>query len=139
MSQILNFALRAARKYNEQEAVMQVKKVLDFAQFIDVSDSPVDADGNMFSEDDKDRLIAFHEGSKRTVGGVVASAGGNEGLAETDSGTSTKEDAEMLRALINLTEDYKPAEGGIDGLLGLIKDFKGVGEEGGGKFANTGW
>ena len=139
VSQILNFALRAARKYNEQEAVLQVKKVLDFAQFIDVSDSPVDADGNMFSEDDKDRLIAFHEGSKRQMGGVVASAGGNEGLAETGSGTSTKEDAEMLRALINLTEDYKPAEGGIDGLLGLIKDFKGVGEEGGGKFANTGW
>ena len=50
-----------------------------------------------------------------------------------------KEDAELLRALINLTEDYKPAEGGIDGLLGILKDFKGVGEEGGGKFANTGW
>lgn len=139
VSQILNFALRAARKYNEQEAVMQVKKVLDFAQFIDLSETPVDADGNMFSEDDKERLIEFHEGSRRSLAGIAASAEDTEGLAEVDTGRSTKEDAATLRVLINLTEDYKPAEGGIDGLLGLIKDFKGVGEEGSDKFANSGW
>ena len=128
-----------ARKYNEQEAVMQVKKVLDFAQFIDLSETPVDADGNMFSEDDKERLIEFHEGSRRSLAGIAASAEDTEGLAKVDTGRSTKEDAATLRALINLTEDYKPAEGGIDGLLGLIKDFKGVGEEGSDKFANSGW
>lgn len=139
VSQILNFALRAARKYNEQEAVLQVKKVLDFAQFIDVSETAVDADGNMFSEEDKERLIEFHEGSRRSIAGVAASAGNAEGLAEVDSGRSAKEDAEMLRALIHLTEDYKPAEGGIDGLLGIMKDFRGVGEEGNDKFANSGW
>jgi hypothetical protein len=139
VSQILNFALRAARKYNEQECVMQTQRVLDFAQFIDIAEGgAVDADGNMFSEDDKERLIAFHEGGRRSNAAAAASEEAGGGLAEATA-SSGKEDAELLRALINLTEEYKPAEGGIDGLLGVIKDFKGVGEEGGGKFANTGW
>lgn len=138
IGQILNFALRAARKYNEQECVLQTQKVLDYAQFIDLGEGAVDADGNMFSEDDKERLITFYEGSKRSLAGVAAAAAGQEGLAEV-VGDSDKEVAQTLRSLINLTEDYKPAEGGIDGLLGLIQDFQGVGEEGTSKFANTGW
>ena len=138
ISQILNFALRAARKYNEQECVLQTQKVLEYAQFIDLEEGGVDADGNMFSEDDKERLITFYEGSKRSLAGVAAAADAQEGLAER-SNDDSKEVAQTLRSLIHLTEDYKPAEGGIDGLLGLIKDFQGVGEEGSSKFANTGW
>jgi hypothetical protein len=42
-----------------------------------------------------------------------------------------------MRDMIVLTESYKPAEGGIDGLMGVERVV--AGEEGAAKFKNTGW
>ena len=64
----------------------------------------------MFSEEDKERLIEFHEGSRRDIAGVAASAGNAEGLAEVDAAI-TKEDAEVLRALIHPRRTTNPPRG----------------------------
>jgi hypothetical protein len=100
VSQILNFALRAAKKYDELSAVRVGKQVLKYAGFIS---GRVDADGNMFTEADKDRLLSF--------------------LRDAQRDTATEEDRSAvmrLKELIHLTEDYVPPLKGIDGLEGLL-------------------
>lgn len=108
ISQLLNLALRAAKKYDERDAVRWLKHILKYAPFVS---SAVDADGNLFSAADKARLGAFLQ-------------------AELDSG----EDAELralservgdvrekLREMIRLTEDFVAPLQGIEGLLGNVK------------------
>lgn len=95
ISQLLNLALRAAKKYDEKDCVSWIKEILKYSLF--VSDS-VDADGNMFTDKDKDRMIEFY-------------------LSSEDSNSDS---AEKLKNLVNLTENYVPPIEGIDGLLGLV-------------------
>ena len=102
MSQILNFALRAAKKYDETEAVKWGQAVLKYAPFIS---NTVDADGNMFSESDKDRLISFLHDELR--------GSGNE--SEDDRAAISR-----LKDLIKLTKDYVAPLKGIEGLEGKI-------------------
>ena len=103
MSQLLNLSLRASKKFNEQETVEWTKKIAKYAVFVD---GTVDADGNLFREEDKERLVSFYEGAC-------------ESEAE-------KEMAVRLKAMINLTEDFVPPIEGIDGLLGKVKGMQSV-------------
>ena len=102
MSQILNFALRAAKKYDETEAVKWGQAVLKYTPFVSRT---VDADGNMFSEPDKDRLISFLHDELR--------GSGNE--SEEDKAAISR-----LKDMINLTRDYVAPLKGIEGLEGKI-------------------
>jgi hypothetical protein len=101
VSQMLNFALRGAKRYNEKETILWVKKIMKYAVFIS---SPVDADGDMFKEEDKKRMIQLYQ-------------------TEVETG----EDAELLelvemygdmtdkfRELIHLTTDYVSPTNGIE-------------------------
>jgi hypothetical protein len=64
-----------------------------------ISDS-VNADGNIYSEKDKERMISFYE---------------------NDIKEGEKRDVSRLRELVCLSEDYIPPLEGIDGLLGKVK------------------
>jgi len=108
VSQLLNLALRGAKRYDERDAMRWLKEILKYAVFIS---SPVDADGNLFSEEDKKRLIAFYQ-------------------AEVDSGEDAvllamiEENGDMtdkLREIINISEDFVAPIQGIEGLLGNVR------------------
>lgn len=116
LSQILNLALRAAKKYDEKESARWMREVVKYSTFI--SDS-VDADGNIFSEADRARLISFYEAEL-----------GSEVSNEDKSSISDR-----LKHLINLSPDYVPPESGIDGLVGGVT--QGATENS--KWGGTGW
>jgi hypothetical protein len=105
LSQILNFALRAAKKYNEVEAVKWGQQILKYAAYVS---GKVDADGNMFTDSDKDRLVSFMSDELRTSG-------------------SEEEKMAVLRLkeLINITDAFVPPLKGIDGLEGKIGESVG--------------
>ena len=105
ISQQLTLALRAAKRFDEQEAM---KLLVQIIKFVPLVSGEVDADGNLFTEEDKKRLIGFYQ-------------------AELDA----REDAELLslteqygdltgrlRELVNLTEAFVPPQQGIEGLMG---------------------
>jgi len=117
VSQLLNLALRAAKKYDERECVKWTNKVSTYASFIT---GTVLADGNLFSEDDKARLLSFFEGSLK----LSASEGG-AGQGGVSSAEQATEATERLRHLIVLSEDFVPPIEGIDGLLGSVKGVAG--------------
>lgn len=108
ISQLLNLALRAARKYDERESVSWARQIAKFAFF--VSDK-VDADGNLFVEEDKNRLISFYEAS----------------LREETGAQQAGEVCDKLRTMINLTDDFVAPIDGIDGLLGKVGGMQVVG------------
>lgn len=97
VDQLLNLALRAAKKYDERETLSWVTEIMKYSPFI--SDS-VNADGNIYSEKDKERMISFYE---------------------NDIKEGEKRDGSRLRELVCLSEDYIPPLEGIDGLLGKVK------------------
>jgi hypothetical protein len=102
ISQLLNLALASAKKYKEEDSNKYTLQITKYMFFFDGS---VDADGNLFSEDDKDRLITFfrdREGSN---------------LSNDDK----KEISSRLKSLINLTEDFVAPVEGLAGLLGAKK------------------
>jgi hypothetical protein len=117
VSQLLNLALRAARKYNEPESVRYTKQVAKYAKFVS---GQVDADGTMFSEDDKKRMISFFESAMRDE--------------DPDHVDEEYQVAEKLRSMINLTEEFVAPLQGIDGLLGKVKGMDAMdGDESGEK------
>lgn len=118
ISQLLNLALRAAKKYDEPGAVRYVNQI---NRYIDFVDGTVDADGNIFKETDKDRLVSFFENDRNSDSNSDAE--------------DTKEKCSRLRACINLTDDYKAPIDGIDGLLaeGKLKNAQEVHDEGKGR------
>ena len=79
----------------------------------------MDADGNVFTEDDKERLISFYENSIR------------ERLSGEDA-TEVQAEAEAvsarLKALINITDKFVAPVDGIDGLLGKLSGMQAVGD-----------
>ena len=98
VSQLFNLALRSAKKYDEKASVGWVAEILKYAPFIS---TPVDADGNIFMESDKVRMIEFY------VSNMAA------------GGADVPELVAKLKFLCNLTESYVPPIEGIDGLLDL--------------------
>lgn len=110
VSQLLNLALRSAKKYDEKETVEWVSQIAKYAVFIS---SPVDADGNLFKFEDKKRMIAFYEASLRD-----AAAQGQEVDLEI---------SDKLRSIVNLTEDFVAPVDGIEGLLSKVGGMASVG------------
>ena len=102
VSQLLNIALAAAKKYNEVESVKWTQKIAKYMFFF--SDS-VDADGGMFSEDDKERLITFFRDNENSTRDPI----------------QKKEVAMRLKSLIRLNDDFVAPVEGLAGLLGLPK------------------
>ena len=106
ISQMLNLALRAAKKYDERDALSWLKRILLYVPYVS---SAVEADGNLFSEADKDRLITFYQAEIETGDDaeLVDLAGKIEGDVQ-----------DRLRGLINLSSDFVPPAQGMEGLLG---------------------
>lgn len=109
ISQLLNLALRAAKKYDEQDALKWLREIIKYAVFVT---GPIDADGNLFSEKDKIRLISFYQAE----------------LAEYNE--SDIDMVAKLKEIINLTDDFVPPVQGIEGLLGNVKSLAQIGREG---------
>jgi hypothetical protein len=105
ISQVLNLALRDARKYNEKGVIQWTALISKYMQFVSGS---VDADGNKFTEGDKERLILFYEGY----------------LKEEDRSDEIEETSSRLKSLINLTDKYVPPLQGIDGLIGKVSGMQ---------------
>jgi hypothetical protein len=59
LAQVIALALTAAKRYNEPVAVQHMVDILRYLPFISDS-AQVAADGNMFSQEDVERLIAFY-------------------------------------------------------------------------------
>ena len=105
VNQLLNLALRAAKKYDEKETMRYAKSIAKYAVFIN---GIVEADANIYSESDKARLINFFANSEDP-----------EMLERypTDS-DARAEMTEKLTSIIHLTEEYVAPLQGIEGLLG---------------------
>jgi len=101
ISQLLNLALRAAKKYDERDAAKWLREIVKYAVFVE---GAVEADGNIYSEADKLRLIEFYHG-------------------DADAGDDREENAKKLKSLIFLTEAYVAPLSGIDGLLGKVQNL----------------
>eukprot|EP01041_Mallomonas_annulata_P007394 gene7394-15092_t len=105
VSQLLSLALRSARKYKEVESVGWVREILKYSVYFE---GTVDADGMMFSEEDKERLISFYETDVN--------------LDTMGLNSPEHDNVVRLRNMINLREDFTPPAHGIDGLL--VSDSK---------------
>lgn len=110
VSQLLNLALRAAKKYDERDTVLWTKKILKYVVFISVT---VMADGNLFSEADKQRLVSFYQAELESGEDAEIAA-----LAEQHGDLSQR-----LRELIVLSEDFVAPLQGIEGLLGNVRSL----------------
>ena len=108
ISQLLNFALRSAKRYEELDSIKWMDEISKYAIF--VSDK-VDADGTLFNEEHKSRLIEFYEASLKD-------------RAIASNVPYDPELAEKLRDMINVTDNYIPPVGGIEGLLGNVNTMK---------------
>ena len=109
ISQLLNLALRAAKKYNEKESLSWMEGIVKYAKYVSTS---VDADGNRFSEEDKQRLISFY------VSSLSDNGDGDSSLSEQRAEVSDR-----LNTLIRLTDDFVAPINGIDGLLARPQGF----------------
>jgi hypothetical protein len=81
----------------------------------------VDADGNVFSEKDKTRLLSFFLSEFSPSDGAES----YEEKAEDVAAVAAK-----LREMINLTESYQAPLQGIEGLLGNVKSLSQLGKDG---------
>ena len=102
ISQLLTIGLAAAKKYKEEESNSITLQIVKFMYFFDEA---VDADGNLFNEEDKERLITFF----RDRDGSNLSA------------EEKKEVASRLISLIHLNPDFIPPLEGLAGLKGEAK------------------
>jgi hypothetical protein len=108
-------ALRAAKKYDESDAAKWLKEIVKYAVFVSDGQT-VDADGNLFSEKDKKRLISFYQSESQKKDDIDVVNGVN---------MVTK-----LREMINLTENFVPPVQGIEGLLGNVKSLAQLSRDG---------
>jgi hypothetical protein len=116
VSQLLNLALRGAKKYDERDAVRWLKKILQYAPFVS---GAVDADGNLFSGADKARLISFYQAEMESAE--------DEELATLSE--KVGDVREKLQQMIHLTEDFVAPVQGIEGLLGNVKSLSRLGAD----------
>jgi hypothetical protein len=110
INQLLNLALRAAKKYDEKDCMRWMKSIAKYAVFVS---GTVDADENMYSENDKARMINFYENSEDP-----------DLVSQSPLGSESRlEMVERLKSIINLTEDYVAPLQGIEGLLGNVQNL----------------
>ena len=102
ISQLLSIGLSYAKKYEEAQSNSITENIVKFMYFFD---GPLDADGNLFDEDDKERLIAFYRD--------------NADSQRNDD--QKREDCIRLKELINLSDDFIAPIEGIAGLKGETK------------------
>jgi hypothetical protein len=108
VSQLLGTALGHARKYREAECVEATRRILQYAQYLS---NTVDADGNVYNDNDKQRLISFYLSHL-------------EAQTEEDGDMSIvtpqlrADIANKLRDMIVLSRHYIPPEIGAEGALG---------------------
>lgn len=132
VSQLLNLALRAAKKYDEIDSLKWMNQIIKYSQFI--SDK-VDCDGSLFSEKDKDRLLNYYMNSVNTAtvkpssADIIIDSTTDESVVEEPSESTDlsvlnekqvelNDSMERLRRLIHLSNDYVAPLSGIEGLLG---------------------
>lgn len=58
VDQLINLGLRSSRKYDDRNTIQWIKKIIKYAIFIS---APVEADGNLFNEEDKKQLISVYQ------------------------------------------------------------------------------
>lgn len=118
ISQLLNLGLRAAKKYDEKEALQWMREIAKYSQFVT---GTVDADGTLFDEEDKKRMISFYqtelESTQSSSEDAEKETSENE-LALREDENRIAEECDRLRDMINLTESFVPPTLGIAGLLG---------------------
>jgi hypothetical protein len=117
ISQLLNLALRAAKKYDERDAAKWLKEIVKYAIFIP-DGVVVDADGNLFSEKDKERLISFYQSESE-----------DDASLSTDDGQAAQAMTIKLKEMIHLTESFVAPIQGIEGLLGNVKSLSQLGRD----------
>jgi hypothetical protein len=131
ISQLLNLALRTARRYEEADCVKWVKEILKYAIYVT---QPVDADGNLFNEDDKKRLIDFYLSDLEAVSTLSKSAAttseeskDGDNYDDTADFSNKEVIAQRLQALISITDRYEAPQQGIAGLVSHVKTLDEVG------------
>ena len=112
LDQLINLGLRSARKFDDKNTIVWVKRILKYAMFVT---TPIDADANLFSGDDKKQLIAVFQTE-------VDLKQDQELLSIIEQYDIDL--TEKLRELINLTEEYVAPLQGMEGLMGNGKSFK---------------
>lgn len=112
MDQSLNLALRAAKLYEEADCVKWTREVMRYSEYVA---GPLPANGQLFSEDDKRRLISFYLAELD-----AAEEAGTTGEVET----SREKAGAKLRELISLSKDYIGPSQGMEGLLGQLPDLE---------------
>lgn len=112
ISGLLNLALRGAKKYDEKDAIKWIGEVVKYAAVVS---GTVDADGNLFTEKDKERLLAFYQADMGSrVGGL---------------GEEEEDMVEKLREMIHLTQEFVAPEQGFGGLMGKGQSLMALEEE----------
>ena len=119
ISQLLNLALRSAKRYEETECIRWTKEILKYAKFIS---GKVDADGNLFTESDKKRLISFYQAE-------LEEKANSKSDADSDASEIGADELAKLKDMIRLTEDFVPPVQGIEGLLGNVASLSSLTQE----------
>jgi len=113
LDQLINLGLRSARKFDDKNTILWIKKILKYAIFVTTA---IDADANLFSEDDKKQLIAVYQ--------TEVDLKQDQELMNIIEQYADINLTEKLRELINLTEEYVAPLQGMEGLMGNGKSFK---------------
>lgn len=125
LDELLNLALRASMRFEEEMCVKYTKEFLRYFLFLaDDTQATYQANARLFQQTDLIRLVQFY-------GTYIE----NQKIEESDNEEVIKkltEEAELLNQLksqIYLTEDYNAPARGMKGLLGTYKTRKEIEEE----------
>ena len=113
LNQIFNFLLKETKKYNEKEVLIWLKEIFKYIKFVS---KPIDCDGNVFTNDDKLRLLNYFDNNRSY-------------FTENNNENENEDYLQKLDYIINLTQSYQPAVGGIAGLMNELPDMKVIAEE----------
>eukprot|EP01038_Epipyxis_sp_PR26KG_P010886 gene10886-14609_t len=133
ISQLLNLALRGAKKYDEQDAVKWLKQIVKYAVFVN---GQVEADGNLFTENDKKRLISFYQSE---VESQLTNQSSSSNESEVESDMKNHDMIVKLKEMIYLTNDFIPPVQGMAGLLGEVKSLATLQNEADPNGGKKGW
>ena len=129
VSQLLSIALRLAKKYDEANAMVWMKRLLRYAVYL--SDAvPVEVDGSLYTDADKERLIGFYQDeieNIRTANGRAAAGGSSmrNNKIKVDQELAALyeqhgDQTEQLRRMIHINKDrlFRGAQQGVEGMQG---------------------
>lgn len=116
LDQVLNLALSEAKNYKEQAAMAHIKQMIKNAAFVA---GAITCDGNMFAEEDKERLISFYL--------TELDSGEDQELVELTQRYGNME--KKFREMIQLSSEYEGPEYGLDGLMGQVGDLQALQRE----------